>query len=360
MNTSDIPKLRLQNQHLIGKKCKTPEEVATELGAVQAQDYAAVKWGVGLRMETATDDIIEKAYNEGKILRTHVMRPTWHLITPENIRWMQELTSSRVKQLMNTYNKKLELTDALFAKSNKAVTKALKGKNYLTRQELKKILEEIGIKTDVQRLAHIIMYAELDSLIVNGPRKGKQFTYALLDERVPLAKPIPRDEALSKLTLRYFKSHGPAQLRDFSWWSGLTMKDAAEGISMMKSKLHEETIDGKTYLCAKNSPISPNLLPVTCHLLSIYDEYTIAYKDRSALGGERYVEKFISMGNTLTSVLVLDGLLVGTWKRVFKKGAVEVSVKPLRPLTKSEKESVSREVQRYGKFLQMQTTFTIL
>lgn len=354
----EIAGQRLFNQHLSGNPFAKPEDVVKHLGAVQAQDFAAAKWSVGMRVENATDETVERAFNEGRILRTHIMRPTWHFVSPKDIRWMQELTKNRVKQLMNTYNRKLELTDALFAKSNKVIVKALQDNNFLTRQELKKILESIGIKTDVQRLAHIIMYAELDALICSGPRRGKQFTYALLEERVSSVKKVQDDEALAKLTLKYFSSHGPSQLKDFSWWSGLTVKDAHEGLSMVKSKLREETVDGKTYWFSANTIITRHP-PLTARLLSIYDEYTIAYKDRSALGGEKYVEKLLSMGNALTSVLILDGIIAGTWKRVLKKNRVEISIKPFRKLMKPEQEAIKQESERYGKFLGMPVVFNM-
>lgn len=352
MQFADISKARLHSQHLLGEKFKSPQEVVTYFGAIQAQDYLASKWGVGKRMENAKDVDVEKACDEGRILRTHIMRPTWHFVSPSDIRFLQKLTSPRVKRFMDSYNKKLELNDVLFSKSNKAIAKALENNNYMTRQELKKILEGIGIKTDVQRLAHIIMYAELDLLIVNGPKRGKQFTYALLEERVPSVKRIPHDEALGRLAFTYFISHGPAQIKDLAWWSGLTVKDGLEGVNSIKSKLNAEIIDGKTYWFGSHSPKTYDQ-PPTSHLLSIYDEYVIAYKDRSALGGERYTEKLLSMGNALTSVLILNGKIAGTWKRVLKKHAVEISIKPFGKISTLEKEKVKEEAEKYSMFLGM-------
>ena len=247
MNDSEILRLRLHNTGLSHSPFKSADDAVSHSGAVQAQNFAAAKWALGLRIKNSTDEDIEKAFNEGTILRTHVMRPTWHFVVPEDIRWMLELTAPRVKTVLAHYNRKLELDDALFAKSNAAIVKALQGHTYLTRQELKTILTNIGIETNVQRLAHIIMWAELDGLICSGPRRGKQFTYALLEERVGKAKKLSREQALAKLALNYFTSHGPAQLKDFSWWSGLTVKDARDALDLIKSKLNQATLDGKTY-----------------------------------------------------------------------------------------------------------------
>lgn len=357
MNSSDILNQRLYNHHLIGTKFKTPEEVVGHLGAVQAQDYFGSMWSVGQRIENATESDIEKALNEGSILRTHVMRPTWHFVLPENIFWMQELTRDRVKQFMKTYNKKLELTNDVFERSQKEIRKRLQNHTYLTRQELKIYLEKIGIITDVQRLAHIIMWSELECLIVSGPRKGKQFTYALFEDRVKHSKNLSYDESLALIAELYFKSHGPAQLKDFAWWSGLTIREASEGISMIQSKLQEEIVNDKPYffLPTKNYKIPR---PFPSFLLSIYDEYTISYKDRSDLSEKKFIEQFIQMGAVFNSVLVVDGMVCGTWKRILKKDVVEVTVTLLRDFSKHEKDLVEKNAEEYGRFLQKSVSLT--
>lgn len=353
MNLSDITYLRLHNQSLAEPRFEKPKDVVGWLAAVQAQDYAAAKWALGLRMQHATDEIIEKSLNEGEILRTHVMRPTWHFVLPEDIRWMLELTAPQVKKLLAPYNRKLGLDDKLFAKSNAAIAKALKGNTYLTRQELKKVLEGIGIKTDVQRLAHIVMWAELDGLICSGPRREKQFTYALLEERVPRVKKLNRDGALAKLVLKYFTSHGPAQIKDFAWWSGLSIKDAEEGLDAVKSQFTQEVTDNKTYYTSKRSlPKTCNLQP-SALLLSVYDEYTIAYKDRSGISDARDIEKMILMGNALTAVIIIDGKVAGTWKREIKKDSVVVMLQTFRKLAGAEKKALSAAATRYGDFINL-------
>ena len=176
MNATEILTLRLHHTGLIDSPFKSAAEAVSSLGAVQAQDFAAAKWALGLRVKNSTDNDIEKAFNEGTILRTHVMRPTLHFVTPENIRWMLGLTAPRVKSFLETYNRKLGLDEAVFAKSNAAIVNALHDRTYLTRQELKSVVAETGIVTDVQRFGHLIARAELDGLICSGPRRGKQFT----------------------------------------------------------------------------------------------------------------------------------------------------------------------------------------
>ncbi len=347
----DILAHRLANQHLFGKKFTQPEEVVAHLGAIQAQDFAAAKWAVGLRTTNATDADLEEAFNQGKFLRTHVLRPTWHFIMPEDIRWLLKLTAPRVKALMAHYNRKLELTEKVFDKTNTAIVKALTDQTYLTRPELKTIITQLGITTDVQKLAHIIMWAELDGLICSGPRRGKQFTYALLDDRAPKTKDLSKEESLAKLAERYFVSHGPAQLQDFTWWSGLMVKDSQTALDSISSKLEREVINGKTYW------FSPDGQPVKnkssqALLLSIYDEYTIAYHDRTDLTqAPGDYERLIAMGNALTGVIVIDGKVAGTWKRTLKKKSVEFVLKPFSTLTAQQEIALSEATAEYSHFM---------
>jgi hypothetical protein len=350
MDSSEVVKLRLHNTGLSHSPFKSPDDAVSHLGAVQAQDFAAAKWALGLRIKNSTDEDIEKAFNEGKILRTHVMRPTWHFVVPEDIHWMLELTAPRVKAVLAHYNRKLELDDKLFARSNAAIVRALQDHTYLTRQELKTVLANTGIETDVQRLAHIVMWAELDGLICSGPKRGKQFTYALLEERVPKAKKLSREQALAKLALNYFTSHGPAQLKDFSWWSGLTVKDAKDALDLTRSKLEQATLDGKTYWFSTHTEVTTPKSPFA-FLLSIYDEYTIAYKDRGHISETRDIERMISMGNALTAVIILNGKVAGTWNRTLKKSTVEIRLNPFRQLDEEEQEALESEVARYGTFI---------
>src|SRR5262245_11522432 len=135
MNHLDIVQQRLSNQHLAGNPLKTVAEVVGWLGAVQAQDYAGAKWAVGQRVQGAMDATIDQAFNAGTILRTHIMRPTWHFVTPADIRWLLELTAPRVNQVNATMYRKLELDETLFARSHKAIAGALEGEQFLTRIE---------------------------------------------------------------------------------------------------------------------------------------------------------------------------------------------------------------------------------
>lgn len=235
MTLNDILRMRLYNQQLVQTKFQSPAELVSWLGAVQSQDYGGAKWALAQRLENTSEESIESTYTNGDIIRTHVMRPTWHFVSPKDLRWMLQLTAPRIRRLMNYYDKQLDIDAAEHKKCNEVIEKTLAGKQ-LTREELSNALIANNIKAKGQRLGHIVMHAELDQLICSGPRRGKQFTYMLLEERVPKAKDMDEDEALTELSFRYFRSHGPAQVKDFVWWSGLTTEQAKRGLELNKTK----------------------------------------------------------------------------------------------------------------------------
>ncbi|MFN2512375.1 MAG: winged helix DNA-binding domain-containing protein [Pyrinomonadaceae bacterium] len=352
MTSLDVARLRLHNQHLSSTAFKKPADVVKWLGAVQAQDYYGAKWAIGQRMVGATDDAIEKAFADGRILRTHIMRPTWHFVAPADIRWMLRLTAPRVNASNGHYHRQLELDDAVFRRSNKALAASLRGGIQLTRDALRNILEQAGVSTQGLRFVHILARAEIDGVICSGARRGKQFTYALLDERAPHTKALAADEALADLTQRYFTSHGPATLQDFVWWSGLTTADARAGIDMIQRRLVQEVIDGQTYWLPPSMP-SRQGSSRTAYLLPAYDEYLVAYKDRSAALGTKSGKRAAPGNAVFSSSIVIGGRVVGYWKRSFKQDSVVIAVSPVAPFSKADARAVDEAAQRYGSFLGM-------
>ena len=350
MTNLKIAQQRLHNQHLSRAGFETPDEVVKWFGAVQAQEYALAKWALGLRMQQATDEDLEQAFTEGIILRTHIMRPTWHFVTPEDIRWIQALTAPRVNVVNGSMYRQLELDERLFWRSNEVMVKALEGGKQLTRSELGLALEQAGIVATGIRLGYIIHRAELEALVCSGARRGKQLTYALVAERAPQAKTLPRDEALAELTRRYFMSHGPAQAQDFVWWSGLTAAEAKTGLEMVKSELSQEVIEGRTYWCSPAITPAPLVSPMA-YLLPAYDEYTVAYKDRSAVL-EPVLAESMKM-EILNPAIVINGRVVGTWKRSLEKEMVTLRPNLFGPLEPAETQALAEAAQRYERFLGM-------
>ncbi len=349
----DIAHQRLHTQHLTGTRLTIAEEVVEWLGAVQSQDYAGAKWAVAQRTKGLTDTDLDQAFATGSILRTHVLRPTWHFVTPADIRWMLALTAPRVHALNAPYYRKVALDDTVFAQSNAALIQALQGGQQLTRAELAAVFEQIGIRVDDPlRLALLVMQAELEGIICSGGRRGKQFTYALLDERAPQARRLERDEALAALVKRYFTSHGPATLKDFVWWSSLTLTDAKVGIDLVKSELVAEEIGDQTFWFAPSTLPAKSPTP-QAYLLPNYDEY-ISYADRSAICDPAYAKQFYPRENSIFShIIVVDGQIIGTWQRTVKKSAVVIERSTFRTLTPAEEEAVVAAAHQYAAFLNL-------
>lgn len=346
---SDIPSKRLYNQKLVSSTFTNAAEVVRWFGAMQAQDFAAAKWAIALRSKNQTEASIEQAFNDGKILRTHIMRPTWHFVHPSDIRWLLALTSPRVQAFNGHYYRKSGLDKSIFQKSNQIIREELLEGKQLTREELHSVLKKQHIPTDNLGLSYTIMQAELEGIICSGPRRGKQFTYILLDERVPKTREISQDEALAELTKRYFQSHGPAQVQDFCWWSGLPVADAKKGIELVGSTLHREEREGKTYWFFE----SANLIeqPNNGFLIPGFDEYFIAYKDRNDILDKKYAKHLNQGGGMINGSIVIRGKMVGSWKRIFEKKNVFIRMQLLEKITPSQQDSLEKQVERYGEFV---------
>ena len=285
---------------------------------MQAQEYAMSKWAIALRMaDGAIDADIEQAFNAGKILRTHVLRPTWHFVAPADIRWLLALTAPRVHAASRYMHRQLELDAAVFKRSDAVLTRALEAGRFLTRTALQAELARAGVKASGPRLGYIMMHAELEGLICSGPREGLQFTYALLDERAPKARTLNREAALEELSRRYFASRGPATAQDFACWSGLTLTDARAGLESLGLEFERETHVGRVH-AYKPARREMRSVKGSAFLLPDYDEYVISYKDRSAL---RPTKKLTLAYNR---VIIADGQIVGSWQRSLAGGSVSV------------------------------------
>jgi hypothetical protein len=355
----DVARERLRNQRLVGPPFATPEAVVGWLGAVQAQDYAGAKWAVAQRTRACTDADLEAACDAGRILRTHVLRPTWHLVLPADIRWMLALSAPRIRAAMAFYDRRLGLTDAVCARSAAALTKALRGGNHLTRTELARVLAGAGIPAAGQRLGHLMARAEIDAVICSGARRGKQATYALLDERAPAAapRPRPRDDALAELARRYFASHGPATPQDFAWWSGLTVADARRAIELGGTRLRVVTVGGTRYWLGPAKAARSADGRTAVHLLPNYDELIVAYGDRSASIDPARLKKIGVWSMVIANnVVAVDGRVVGGWRRTLAKDRALVEPKLSVLLSAAERAGLRAAAQRYGEFLGIPVT----
>ena len=310
---------------------------------MQAQEYQAAKWSLALRMPDGTTDArIERAFNEGHFLRTHVLRPTWHFVAASDIHWMLELTAPRVHRSLAHAIRQAGLGKALCIRVTRIFERALGPGDFLTRAELGQQLARAGMPMKGLALALLTVYAELEGVICSGPQRGKQLTYALLATRAPRGRRLSRDEALAELAIRYFRSHGPATIRDFVWWSGLTTADARRGLEI--SRCRHKAVDGLTYWTHGRSRAGVRRRWAV-HLLPTFDEYFVAYRDLRA------VPRHGALRGVLQQTLVSGGQIAGTWKTIAAPDRLTVEVKTHKPLTDAERRALTQTKARYAHFL---------
>jgi len=351
MQFSDIPKHRLLNQKIAESNLSSPEEVVSYMAAMQAQEYAMAKWAIGLRLPNSKDATIEEAFNKGEILRTHILRPTWHFVAPKDIRWILKISAPRVHAINAFMMRKMELDTQIYHRSNDIITKALEGNKQLTRTELNQELQRNKIKSNGISLSLLMMHAELEGLICSSARKGKQFTYALLDERIPETKTLTEDEALAELTQRYFRSRGPATLQDFVTWSGLTVTSARKGLNSVKENFNFEILNEKEYIFHQQELKVLDKLQ-TSFLMPDYDEYGIGYKDRSAIL-EPKVEKPINPRDNpiFNRMIVVDGKIIGSWYRTITGDKLVIETRPFNGFSKTDKIKIKQAAEHFAHFL---------
>jgi hypothetical protein len=348
MDVAEILSLRLANQLLDGSVVKEPRDLVSWMGAMQSQHYEMARWGVGIRIPGTTDKEVEEALEKGDIARLHILRPTWHFVSRDDIYWMLYLSSPRLKIVMRSLDKGLDITASVMVKVRSVLEKELQGKS-LTRQELNFIINEAGIIADNRRVNHFMIHAELNGIICNGTPRGKKQTYALLEEKIPkIADKFDKDECLCKLAYKYFRSHGPATLRDFIWWSGLTTAEAGQAALLIGNDFIQETIDGQTYIFHRDSKPTGNKRLL--NLLPAFDEFIISYKDRKEFLHADHHKKIIVSPGTFQPAISMNGKIIGSWKRSSdKKNIIEPDY--FHSINKSTENQVSKAAESYRKFI---------
>ena len=349
--TIDIAGRRLFNQRIVQSTFERPSQVVSWFGAMQAQDWAGVKWAIALRCHAATETTIEQAIVNKTIIRTWLLRGTLQVVAAADIRWMLALLAPRLLAQSARRRKQLELQDVILARSFEVITSVLQDHKRLTRANLLLALEQAGISIQGQRGYHILRHAGLEGLICFGPMQDKDQTFVLLDDWVPHSKGLEHEEAVTELARGYFSSHGPATLQDFVWWSGLPKAQARAGLDMIQSQLYRVNLDGETYWLPL-SDTTPDDMASTAYLLPAYDEYYLGYKIRDAVLGAGYDKNAVSSGGVFRPVVVIDGQIVGTWKQALKKGSVVIDLKPLKAFTEIEYQALLTAANQYGNYLE--------
>jgi hypothetical protein len=361
MKDEEIARLRLRRQHLTGTALPTPEAVVGWLGAVQAQELAVARWSVARRCRgSVTSAELDRAVDEGRILRTHLFRGTWHFVLPADLRWLMALAGPRMGARMASYYRRNGLTEAVFARSQAQLRQALAGGRQLTRKEIAAVWARGRVATDGLRLRFLLLQAELDLVVCSGARRGQQQTHALVDDLVPPAPPLPEDEALAELARRYFFSHGPATLKDFIWWSGLTAAQARRGLELTEGKaLRRLEAGGRT--CWLGEAAARRAAPgASVHLLQAYDEYIVGYTEsRSVLAVNGLPLAPTGAAPRHANVVTRDGQVIGYWRTAPAGEEALVHVHLARPIDTTTRSALEAELIRYGRFLQLPTRLVV-
>lgn len=329
----------------------TPQEVVGAFAAMQAQEFVPAKWMIAQRTEGASEADIDKAFANGSILRTHVVRPTWHFVRSTDVRWLLDLTAPRVNQLNAYYYRRFGLDDEAFAKCKQLFRRTLTGGEQMTRKELADVLERAGVKASGLHLGYILMRAELDAVLISGALRGRQQTYALFDQRVPNDTSLDREAALAELTWRYFAMRGPATVKDFAQWSSLTSTDARKGLEMNRHRLQEEVVGNRVYYAAP-ARAEETIATGMVDLVQGYDECVMSYSESKDVltrtgdpgGDPAYLH-----------TILLDGQVFGRWKHTARPKSVTVETSFHRPPDIGERASLDRAVARFGDFLGLPT-----
>lgn len=345
MTRSEVLRRRLGRQRLAGNGLDRAVGVVRLLTCVQSQECAHAFWSLGMRTHGLDLAGVRAEFDAGRFLRTHILRPTWHFVAAEDLRWIQAVTAPRVHQLNGTTRRQHDLDQRALDQSTAVISAELAGGRHRTRNELAAVLGTTGTK-----LAYQVMQAELESLICSGPMRGAQQTYALVEERVPAAAEKTGDAG--ELARRFFVGHGPASVADFARWSSLTKGQAATALEQVAERLESAEVDGTSlwFDAAEPAPPAPSTPtgPAPAALLPLYDEATLSYPGINfpvADGHPHRPGEDLFVGS-----VVVDQVNVGNWRRTVrgKTLALELPLAPgVTPTQRAAIEATAAELARF-------------
>lgn len=325
MNSSELLNIRLYNQLLTVHQIKEPHEIVAWMGAMQSQTLDMAKWAIGARLENKTVKDIDEALNTGKVIRTHILRPTWHFVSAEDFHWMYDLSGPRLKPIYQSYAKQSGADVAHIYRTIPFLEKALLGGKHLTKKEISDILITQNITLDAIHLNMLIHFAEMEGILVNGRLSGNKQTFTLTGEWISRKHTLNKEEALERLARKYFTSHAPATVNDFAWWSGLTLTECKQAVELIKSDFVCETINGRTFRMKNDLKVTPSSMN-SALLLPPFDEFVVSYKDRTELIDVTHYGKVMTNNGIFSPTIMLNGEIIGAWKKIVQKGIPQIEL----------------------------------
>ena len=354
VSVPSLARKRLHASRLLDPSFPDPAEVVRHHLAMQAQDYGPAKWSIGQRSAGLVDADVDRAVVDGSIVRTHVLRPTWHFVAREDLRWLMSLSGPRVQQGNAGRQRQLGLDARTLGRAERAIVRALDGGARLTRDQLGEVLDRSRIDREGQRMPYILMHLELEAVIGSGGLDGKRQTYVLLDGRVPSTPAMDRDEAVVELVRRYLGSHGPASVKDMSWWSGLTMSDLRRALADLGDEVRDEDVRDLTLWSLSASEPRPPAAS-GAHFLQTYDELVVGYTESRFLE-DRWKEhaKAAWMERSFPSGLLMFGDRVGGhWRRTIERKGVRIEAHLYEEPSRAGTRALDAAAAEFGRFVQL-------
>jgi hypothetical protein len=350
MTTEDLLKIRLFNQRLAGNEMKRPHEVVSYMGAMQSQVFDMARWAIGTRLKGATNRTVEEAINTARIIRVHILRPTWHFVAAEDIYWMQGLSMPRLRPVYASYARMSGIDESIPSKVWPWIEKTLRDGNHLTKEELTDRLTAERIQADVNTVTLTLTFAEQEGWVCNGRIIENKQTFCLLQEWVPGTQTLSKEESLEKLARKFFTSHSPATLQDFIWWSGLLISDARKALDLIKDDFISEEINGRSFWMKSNNR-TPCDEKDSALLLPQFDEMVVSYKDRSEMIADKHYGKVMTKNGIFSPTIMLNGEIIGSWRKAGKKNKPEVELSFFEKTSKAKQELFKQEKKAYLGFL---------
>jgi hypothetical protein len=356
LDRTDVVHLRLLKLGLSRPSDVDPVSTVRRLGAVQSQDYGPATWSLGQRIPGLRAADADGAFDSGELVRTHVLRPTWHFVAPRDLRWLLALTTPRVQRLNAYYYRQLGLDDRTIAASRAAIERVLADGEPRTRKQMLEAMAAVGVPVVGLAGSYALMHAELAGVVCSGPRIGRQHSYLLVEDRVPPAPPAEAalaadpDAALAELVHRFFAGHGPATVQDLRAWASLTVTDVRRGLEAVGDRLASVVVEGRTFWF--EPPADPYRAPSPAvHLLQAYDEYLVGHADSKDLIVPEGDYDLWGRRRRFNGVVVLDGRVAGDWRRRITRDRVLVEVELLHPFEGAAAEALQAAADAHGRFL---------
>jgi hypothetical protein len=338
---------RLVSQGIGARQSRRPEEIVELLGGVQAQDYRWAKWSIGLRTDGGTDEEVERAIENRRIVRTWMFRGTLHFVSAGDLSWLTSLLAPGIVRRNARRYRELELDDTAFTKSQKVIRHAIEMHGPLTRSEIKTHFEKEAIPAEGQQVPYLLQRAALDGLLCQGPQRGSEPTYVLVADWIGTQQTLDQAEALRLLAIRYFSSHGPATRQDFAWWGGLTAQETQSAIHSAPEVTLIE-VDGVQYWVTGEPPLAETA-EIGC-LLPPFDEYLLGYKERSLVLDTAHAKRVNPGGGMLKPVVMVNGDILGIWGYKTSKQEIAVSIQLFADFGSREGDLIDLAASQFGHF----------